>query len=833
MGKFSYIQNSFSKGELGPKLHTRGNTEEYVNGCAHLENFIPSQEGGIYRRPGTKFFYDQRENSKFIPFIVNNEVAYIVSIVDANLIQNIIRLYDPNALNYGDVGVYFAPFITPTIPTEANGVKTFPTGIDLSGYNYTQINDVMVIAHTSGTVPTLCLVRTGTGTFSLFRYFSDAIVTLGAAIAVPVALRSAYLPRNISSITLDIDTGTVGTARGCVASQALFSATKDIGRRVVISSGGTTGIFYITAVTSSTVAVITIEVACPTAATTDWAFSFTTVYPNATTAAAQSVEYPLTVSYYQQRLVFGGTRYNPDTILLSAQNNLFNFSPAAIGTLAYGFSISASVVDAIVAVPAVNEVNKIQWIASSSKLEIGTLSTEYVCQIVEGSSVSHLAFEAQTSHGGSNVMPVRVGKSTLFISRDGKRIREFIFNDSNGSFIGRDISVLNPEIVYSNFSSGNKFDVRITQIAYQESINTVWAITSLGGLLGLTIDTQSNMASWHRHSIGTYSDRAVKTISVIPSVTSDVLWLLVQRDIGTARENYTVERMASKFEYSTLTSNSTIEDDYPCFLDCAGILNINILPNLTINSFAAATDLLTVSSNYSAQPFLSILKVQYIAGTTAIDPLVGNSYYYMYPEEDVDGKFNTLTLFSNIADCAANTNKIQITGTGSTAGTKPYLNPVGFAAIPRNYAVQLFLAREYNALVDGVVREGFDYNNSEPVLIDGVNVYSQVIWGIPYTSKVKSLVYEAGGSFGTIQGSIQRIHEIIVNFYNSYYAQYGRLDGSLLDFAGMDKVTKFDSGILAKFPGGTQRGDQVIISTDEPLPLTIASIVVKGVGYDG
>ena len=834
MGKFNYIQNSFRKGELGPKLHTRGNSAEYAEGAALIENFIPSQEGGLFRRPGTKFFYDQRVDSRLIPFIVDKETAFIVSIVDANLIQNVVTIYNVNALNYDDYGYYVNPVITPTVPTEADTIKTFPTNVDLTGYNYTQINDVMIIAHTSGTVPTLCLVRTGALTFSIFRYFSDTITSLGAGIASPFALRSAFMSTNISSITLDIDTGTVGTGRGCVASQPIFDATKDIGRRVRIKQGTTIGTFIITAVTNATTVVITNESVCPTTATTDWAFSYMTITPSAASAEALSVEYPLTVSYFQQRLVFGGTRYNPDAVMLSFQNNIFNFSPADIATIVYGYAVTASVRDPIVAIPGVNQANKIQWLASSSRLEVGTLSTEFVCQIVEGSAVSNLSFDAQTSYGGSNVMSVRAGKSTLFISRDGKRIREFIFNDENGSFIGRDISVLNSEIIYDNFTTGSKFNTRIIQLAYQSSIDTVFAVTSLGALLGLTIDTQNNVASWHRHSIGSHTTSEVRSIAVVPSVTSDVLWMLVRRAVGLASLSYTIERMSSKFEYDTLVVTSGVEDDFPCFLDCAAIQDIANLPVFEIVSFASGTDKLTSREAHNMESFGEYVKVKYVAGTTAIPPLVDQEFYYIRPYASSYPNFTTVRLYLSIADVTSDT-YIQITNTANCSGTNPYLQPVGFAAIFGLNQILVFGGKTYTALIDGIIHKAIPYVTGASVdrLIDGVNVYSQIIWGIPYTSTVKSLKYEAGGSFGTPEASIQRIHEIIVEFYNSYYAQYGRDTTTLLDFAGMDKVTKISSGIMAKFPGGSQRGDQVVITTSEPLPLTISSIVVKGVTYDG
>ena len=839
MGKFNYQQNSFKKGELGPKLHSKGNSPEYLEGCSLLQNFIPSAEGGIFRRPGTKFFYDVGVNCKLIPFIVDKETAYIVALNNTAKLSTVAKIYNINVQGMFGKGAGFTAEITPTIGyIESTFYDYLPPNIDVTGYNYAQINDVLVITHNSGTVPTLVIMRTGTSTFDIAFFFNSMDADKQALWRVDTGMRIPFKDVNISSVEITLTKPAATYIAN--ASGDMFDSTKDIGRAISITIGSTYGLFLIESITSAKVAnLYRLGAGTPTigTATTNWSLGlvnlcgYTNVSAHNTAINATYTDFPRTVSYYNQRLIFGGTRLNPDTIMVSQLGNIFTFAPPQVFA-AYGFSTTPTVKNAFVVVPASNEINKIQWIASSTKLEIGTLGTEYVGSIFEtqDASSSVMSIDAQTSHGSSDTMPVRVGKSTLFISRDGRRVREFIFNDENGSFISRNISILNPEIVDTGFVSGDKSSIVITQLAYQSSIDTVWAITSLGYLIGLTFDSQNNLAAWHRHPIGGTSVQ-VKSIIVLPSVTSDVLWILTYRIVAQL-EKYFIERISSKFDYNNLLPNSTLDDDYPVFTDCATIHKLSDLSVITISTTSSSTDILTLVVANNLYKYFDYVKVKYHEGTTPISGLTNHQEYYCHIIQEASP--SRLQLCLSIADVGTGT-YIQI-GTTSHSAVFPTLEPIGFAGINTMLAVGAsygpLTGETVSILADGVVLADV-HAESHCTPIDGINTYTQVIWGLPYVSQMKSLRYEAGGGFGTPEGSIQRIHEIVVEFYNSYYAQYGRDATNLLDFAGMDKITRIDTGIAVKFPGGSQRGDQIVISTNKPLPLTVSSIIAKGVTYDG
>ena len=47
--------NNFSSGEISEELQARVDLAKYQNGCKTMLNWLPLIEGGMMRRPGTRF----------------------------------------------------------------------------------------------------------------------------------------------------------------------------------------------------------------------------------------------------------------------------------------------------------------------------------------------------------------------------------------------------------------------------------------------------------------------------------------------------------------------------------------------------------------------------------------------------------------------------------------------------------------------------------------------------------------------------------------------------------------------------------------------------------
>jgi hypothetical protein len=81
MAKETPIQNTFDGGVLSPLLAGRTDLAKYFNGCAALENFLPSVQGPLVRRGGTQYIFGTKDNaarSWLIRFQVSERVAYML-----------------------------------------------------------------------------------------------------------------------------------------------------------------------------------------------------------------------------------------------------------------------------------------------------------------------------------------------------------------------------------------------------------------------------------------------------------------------------------------------------------------------------------------------------------------------------------------------------------------------------------------------------------------------------------------------------------------------------------------------------------------------------------
>lgn len=77
------VQDSFSRGEISPRLHARASLDLYRTGLSLCENFITLPHGGIRKRGGTYFVSEVIDSAKIhrvIPFVFSDDQAYCLLI---------------------------------------------------------------------------------------------------------------------------------------------------------------------------------------------------------------------------------------------------------------------------------------------------------------------------------------------------------------------------------------------------------------------------------------------------------------------------------------------------------------------------------------------------------------------------------------------------------------------------------------------------------------------------------------------------------------------------------------------------------------------------------
>lgn len=179
-----------------------------------------------------------------------------------------------------------------------------------------------------------------------------------------------------------------------------------------------------------------------------------------------------------------------------------------------------------------DDVNRVEWMVPSQALLIGTAGQEFACSensSNEAFSPGNVKIEQQTSDGSRAVIPARVGYSTLFVQRSGRKLKEMSYNFQQNGYVTADMTVLAEHI-----TRGGIVDVAW----HKEPYVALWCVRADGVLLGFTFNKEQDVVGWHRHALGGGGE--VESCTVIPSPNRDRddLWLVVKRTINGQTKRY-------------------------------------------------------------------------------------------------------------------------------------------------------------------------------------------------------------------------------------------------------------------------------------------------------
>ncbi len=238
--------------------------------------------------------------------------------------------------------------------------------------------------------------------------------------------------------------------------------------------------------------------------------------------------YPATISFYEQRLFFGGTTEQPQTLWGSATADYENFAMGVLATDALSYTIAS------------NEINLLRWMSPSRVLLIGALAREF--RASGGSSAitpSNIDIRGETPHGSLTRTPVQIGQTTIFIQAAARKLREMIYNFDTDSYKADDFTILNPDISVGGFN----------QIAYsQEPYSILYAVRNDGQLCALTYEKTQEVMGWGR----IVTDGLFEAVTILPPFSGEAeqnIYVVVSRD-GT--------RLIERFD-PDLSTDSAVE----------------------------------------------------------------------------------------------------------------------------------------------------------------------------------------------------------------------------------------------------------------------------------
>lgn len=585
MPKFRNHLSKFNFGEVSPKVDGRTDLEAYRASCKQLKNFINLPGGGITKRYGTKKVADKRANGIFafadydaetvlMPYTFSNGEKYIITL-------------RPNSSGYATVletstkrqfaifnDVYISPGLTTGFTRGASAYNVYngyASDTDLSQFQYSQTGDFLHVVHPD--YPPFIIIRQVEGDFRIIP-FSEGLA-LGLTLAAPHE-SLPYLDINTTGITLAASVVTLAASPTITASAAFFDADH-VGSIFASVSGGVVGYFIITAVASSTSATAYNLTVLPTTGAIDsWHESAWSNYRG----------WPRTVTHVNNRVVYGGTKTQPDTFWFSKEGDVLRLTDPEVD---HQLTETLTNDDAFRYTLTAGQLSEVNWMkASKGKIAFGTDDFEYTMFTPDGgTALGALNFQmsVETSYGSEHVQALTVGSKQLFVSRGGQKLRDFFYSREANGYISNDLSVLADHFAKKSQSAFYNASLgKIRQLAFQKADDEIiWVLDTNNFLYAVTKSESAGITSFHEHELGGSSlnsdafiferPRVLQIVAIkSPDDTHDELWLLVERSLGLSDNQISLEYIGREFTGDILNSNSVNIEDHPVFMDSAELL---------------------------------------------------------------------------------------------------------------------------------------------------------------------------------------------------------------------------------------------------------------------
>jgi len=642
---------SFNSGYLSPKIDARSDTEKYASGCRIIENMIPTIYGGAERRPGTKYIASTKnagEAARLIAFIYSAEIAYLCEFGD----EYIRFYYDGEQLDDGGAVEVASPYAIADIPElqiEQIGdvmwivhpdyaprklSRTSATSFSLDKIVFEKgpfrvRNDLD--AGDGVTLTPSVITGSGTLTASSATFEAGHVGSIWE-ITQPRVNTKVELTTNGTAQSSGLDTfgefffetrtpsggwawnGTIELQRNENGGgwETFRTWTSDGDKHVsltateesdnvqyrisaVITSGSVygiitlnnptqSGVVRIDSFTSSTVVDMTVlsDIASPSA-TTRWAEG----------AWSDVRGYPAAITSHADRIVYGGSTTDMQTLWLSETGNYEDFKEGVNDSDSFSVVLTST--------------NDIRWIGSLSVLAIGTSGDEYQLSssdLYQPITPTNFSAKRQTNRGSSRIQPVRAGDALLFVDFVAKKIREASYSDVDEKLSTPDLNALSDDITLSG----------ITSLAYQNNPeDIVWCTLADGTLLSMSYERDQNVIAWAKHPI----DGVVNSVERIPGADEDEIWLSVTRTIDGSSVTY-IEQMQPRY-WGTDDSLAYFVD--AGVIDTAGTTTVSGLDHLEGETVSVLVDGALQNDKVVASGEITLDD----AGTTAI---VGLPYTY-------------------------------------------------------------------------------------------------------------------------------------------------------------------------------------------------------------
>lgn len=242
-------------------------------------------------------------------------------------------------------------------------------------------------------------------------------------------------------------------------------------------------------------------------------------------AWSDSKGFPRACAVHEQRVIYGGNTTHKNRIWGSKTGDLANMDTGtSLDDEGFRFDMEST------------KNNEIQWMESTDALVIGTAGAVFRVRGDDlGSAItpSKVDIKKKLDIGSEYIQPELFEGAIFFVERQGRKIRELIYDRSSDTFTKRDVTLLAEHL----FTSG------IVRLAFQRGpIPTLWVVNTDGDLLGGTYDLEQNVLGWHKHDTGLVGKwKSVASIYGASGANDEVWFVILRTATGGAQTSY-IER---------------------------------------------------------------------------------------------------------------------------------------------------------------------------------------------------------------------------------------------------------------------------------------------------
>ncbi len=498
--------------------------------------------------------------------------------------------------------------------------------------------------------------------------------------------------------------------------------------------------------------------------------------------------YPAAVVFHENRLCFGGTLSEPDTIWMSKIGSFFNFD---VGEAADDDSINL--------VAATGDSHEIRYMISNRDLQVFTSTGElYVpTYLNQAITPTNAQIRMQTPYGTEFVAPTSIDGATIFVQKNGRIIREYLYSDSEDAYTASAISTLASHLI----DSPKYLSVAHSGFNLADSY-AAFSLTN-GDLILFTSNRAEKRAAWTRVSTSGNFGSVIAIHSRLFANVYDSNGKLHLCEFDTDRgldlwQSKSV--VANKVDASDLYSSGDLVDVYG-YASSSGYTYLNqftVDSNDDIDLSAYATP---STVNYTVTVVNDGGNKYAIAGISGSAPTLsfsrGNTYVFDLSDSSNSGH---PFAFRTSAD-ASYTTGVTTTGTAGQAGAKVTIVVASDAPASLKYYCTV---------------HGNSMGNTIAVS-DFVNTYESAEFGKKFTAKLVSNPIDANMGNGPSTGTSRGITNIVVDVKSTDSMKVNSNDVIASSFTGKKEVKTL----------GYNRNPQITIEQDKPLGLQINGIVAE------